>query len=357
MEEQYYISLIVPVYNGHKFIESLVTNIREKNHDILENIEIILVNDGSKDDSADVCSRLAKEYDEVSFYNKENGGIASARNYGLERVRGKYVTFCDQDDCLKNGYSSFIKQIEDNECDMLISNYVSCNSSVKEVHNYINEDRVCRHDDILQITGNLLAGGLLSEKKADIWQSVNQIPVSVWNCIFCTSLIRKYGIQAKTFVDYEDDWVFLINNLMKSQTVYLSADYYYCWNIREGSESHRIKGHISDFLLKKMNSLEWQLSCAKELGATKEKIAEIKSVSLPKTLLSGLYNATWQPYKNYIKEIKQIVEKCAVGDVYSVWPPQTLNGIIKRILVFSLKYRLYAVSYLMNRFILKRTFR
>ncbi len=89
------LSVIVPVYNASLYIEECVTSII--NSEIVGMV-IILVDDGSTDDSYEKCCRLAREYECVEVYHKDNGGSASARNYGLLRAKGEYLAFFDSDD-------------------------------------------------------------------------------------------------------------------------------------------------------------------------------------------------------------------------------------------------------------------
>lgn len=89
------ISIIVPVYNVERYLRTCVKSLLGQTY---KNIEIILVNDGSRDESGTICDELKKNNDKISVIHKENGGLASARNKGLEYAKGKYVTFVDSDD-------------------------------------------------------------------------------------------------------------------------------------------------------------------------------------------------------------------------------------------------------------------
>ena len=92
------LSIIVPVYNGEKYIERLLTSIAETNPGDVYSYEIILVNDGSSDNSGRICRRFRERWPQVRYFEKSNEGIASARNVGLREARGTYITFADQDD-------------------------------------------------------------------------------------------------------------------------------------------------------------------------------------------------------------------------------------------------------------------
>ena len=117
------ISVIIPVYNGEKYIEHCVTRIEEINHDIRGCFEIIVVDDGSEDNSISIINSLLSQFDNIVIVSKSNGGIASARNAGLLKAAGKYVAFCDQDDSVCKGLSTFIQKLEKSQSDFIITNY------------------------------------------------------------------------------------------------------------------------------------------------------------------------------------------------------------------------------------------
>jgi glycosyltransferase involved in cell wall biosynthesis len=93
--ENLLVTIIVPVYNSEKLLEDCLRSILAQTH---RKIELILIDDGSKDGSGAICDAIAAEDDRVRVFHKANGGIGSAQNVGLENMRGEYVTFCDNDD-------------------------------------------------------------------------------------------------------------------------------------------------------------------------------------------------------------------------------------------------------------------
>ena len=92
-------TILIPVYNVEKYLDGCISSLKEQTEPF-ENMEILLINDGSRDGSADICRRLADEHENVCFYSKENEGLSKTRNFGLRRARGKYIFFLDSDDTL-----------------------------------------------------------------------------------------------------------------------------------------------------------------------------------------------------------------------------------------------------------------
>jgi glycosyltransferase involved in cell wall biosynthesis len=95
------VSVIVPVYNVEQYLEKCVYSIVNQTY---KNLEIILVDDGSKDDSGKICDKCATADERISVIHKTNGGLSDARNCGIERATGKWITFIDSDDYISEYY-------------------------------------------------------------------------------------------------------------------------------------------------------------------------------------------------------------------------------------------------------------
>ena len=99
------ISVIVPVYNVESYLEECVESIINQTY---KNLEIILVDDGSTDNSSKICDDFSKKDTRIKVIHKENGGIGKARNSGVELATGEYFAFIDSDDCIKE---TFIEEL------------------------------------------------------------------------------------------------------------------------------------------------------------------------------------------------------------------------------------------------------
>lgn len=89
------ISIILPVYNAERYIKKCLLSIQNQTY---RNLEIIIINDGSEDNSIQICQEIAKDDSRISIHSQSNGGLSSARNYGLKLATGDYVYFLDSDD-------------------------------------------------------------------------------------------------------------------------------------------------------------------------------------------------------------------------------------------------------------------
>lgn len=142
------VSVIVPVYNVEKYIKKCLDSLVNQT---LNGVEIIVVNDGSPDNSQKIIGEYTKKYKNVKSYIKENGGLSDARNYGIKKATGEYISFVDSDDYIRNDmleimYNYAIKEdldvvvcdsinVYDNGSEILIKS--NNNYSDNDVRNYI----------------------------------------------------------------------------------------------------------------------------------------------------------------------------------------------------------------------------
>ena len=94
-ENQEMISVIIPVYNSEKYLHKCIDSVLSQSY---TNFEVILVNDGSTDSSGMICDEYAEKDERVRVFHKDNGGVSTARNLGIDYATGKYVLFIDSDD-------------------------------------------------------------------------------------------------------------------------------------------------------------------------------------------------------------------------------------------------------------------
>lgn len=122
------LSIIVPVYNVEKYIRDCLDSLVNQTN---SNYEIILVDDGSKDDSLSICQQYAGKYDFITCFHQSNQGPGAARNLGLNYAQGEYVTFVDADDTVTNDYVATI--LKNMKCDLLFFNIKVVNPNGEEV--------------------------------------------------------------------------------------------------------------------------------------------------------------------------------------------------------------------------------
>lgn len=113
---EYKISIIIPVYNAEKTIERCLKSILNQN---IEHAEIVVVNDGSKDNSEKIILQMQKNNQMIKYYYKQNSGVAETRNYGLEKAQGEYIAFVDSDDYISSDFKNKIIPLINNNIEMI----------------------------------------------------------------------------------------------------------------------------------------------------------------------------------------------------------------------------------------------
>jgi len=123
------VSVIIPVYNVEQYLKRCVKSVIEQTY---PNIEIILINDGSTDSSGEICHELEKTDERILLIEKENGGLSSARNAGLEMATGEYVTFIDSDDYVSVEYVEILLKL----CKKFDAEISLCDLAKGKAHNH-----------------------------------------------------------------------------------------------------------------------------------------------------------------------------------------------------------------------------
>lgn len=117
------VSIIVPLYNEEKYIRRCIQSILDLTY---KDYELILIDDGSNDDSFAICEEYVEIYKNVYAYKINRGGVSRARNYGLDRAKGEYIWFVDGDDSVyPDSLEQLVKGMEESGCDLVIGKYKS----------------------------------------------------------------------------------------------------------------------------------------------------------------------------------------------------------------------------------------
>ncbi len=130
IEDNVFISVIVPVYNAEKYLDRCLQSILAQTYTYYE---IILINDGSTDTSEDICEKYVRKDKRIRIIQKENSGVAITRNIGLEVAKGRYISFIDSDDYIKpDMFEKMIMKAKHNDSDMVMCKYFIDNAG--EIH-------------------------------------------------------------------------------------------------------------------------------------------------------------------------------------------------------------------------------
>lgn len=137
MENTQKISVIIPIYNAERYISKCIESLIMQTYD---SVEIILVDDGSKDSSLSICREFELQQDNIKVYHQENGGVSSARNLGLKMAKGYIITFVDADDWVESTFAeTIIKEMK--TYDILIFDGYVCQGNTKKRNQVWSSER------------------------------------------------------------------------------------------------------------------------------------------------------------------------------------------------------------------------
>lgn len=213
------VSIIIPVYNVEQYLEECIDSMINQTY---SNLEILLIDDGSKDNSGKICDMYSKKDDRIKVIHQVNGGLGNARNTGLDNATGDYIMFADSDDFFTpNACEVMLKEIENKDADYVIGNYQNC-----------TEESVLWEKPIFDI--DKYKNFKLSIK--DYKNSFYIMNSSVCNKIFRTSFLNKIGVRFEEGIPAEDA-LFSTYCFVRTKKVYYISDVMYLYRQRREASS------------------------------------------------------------------------------------------------------------------------
>ena len=126
------VSIIIPVYNAFNTIDKCIDSVIKQTY---QNMEVLLINDGSKDNSIKKLKKYESKYDFIKVIDKKNEGVAKTRNLGIQKATGKYIMFCDNDDFIEENYVEvYVNEIVNKDSDVVIGGFKRVNTKGKVLY-------------------------------------------------------------------------------------------------------------------------------------------------------------------------------------------------------------------------------
>lgn len=219
------ITVIIPIYNVGTYVEATIKSLLAQSY---KNIEIILVDDGSTDDSGGVCDKYAERDKRIKVIHKANGGVSSARNVGLEEAKGEYVAFVDGDDIVSADYiKSLYEMLKENDVDMSVQVYYNMFSAKKEKSVTENIDRVMSANEFME------------------FEILGCRDTSVYVKLYRLEIIQSYNIRFDENITNLEDMLFLFQYLSKCNRVFYDTNQvnYYRTIRRDGVVFSKFQEH------------------------------------------------------------------------------------------------------------------
>ncbi|MBP2832018.1 glycosyltransferase [Aquimarina sp. U1-2] len=230
------LSIVIPVYNVSQYVEKCIRSICNQNFDT-NTVEVIAVNDGSKDNSLEICERLQLEFTFLKIYSQENRGLSGARNTGLKNATGDYVWFIDSDDWIaENCIPEILQKVTKSNVDIFWMG-----------HNVILNNEVIRavvpRKTLEPVTGE------------EFFQTYLNNLFFIWKFIYRREFLLDNSLTFYEGILYED-LEFTPRALIKANTCLTLPKAYYNYLIRQGSIATNIKDKNIEDRFKILNKLQ-----------------------------------------------------------------------------------------------------
>ncbi|MGH0420274.1 glycosyltransferase [Bacillus cytotoxicus] len=210
------LSIVVPIYNVEGYLEECLDSLLDQEYN---NYEVIMVDDGSQDNSADIMFQYAEKYKNFYAYKKPNGGLGHARNFGYEFITGDYVTFVDSDDIIPSGsYKIMMNTILQTDSDFIIGNVMRFNST-KEFPSVLHKKVFSENKLKTHIT-----------KSPELLYDT-----TAWNKIYKVSFWEEHKFRFPEGMLYEDIPV-TIPAHFKAKSVDVLTNIVYKWRARDAGD-------------------------------------------------------------------------------------------------------------------------
>ncbi len=274
------ISVIIPVYNGEKYLSEAVESLLNQP---CKDLEIIIVNDGSKDNTDIICKNLAGQYDNINYINKENGGVSSARNLGIQNAKGKYISFLDSDDVwTKNFYS-------------------------EELHNKIINDGSDMFSFGFIMSDEKMRNGTYYPAIDNQKHKINKYN-HLCSCFYSSENVCKY-LEFDTNKKFREDVLYLLRAICVAKNICCIDKYIFVYRDNPTSVMHTcrdtsVESILDEAIFWKCDVLDWILKNTKYYDS--DNIAISKTMALTYAFeyvkTAGLNNYSFNKIKNRLNQ-------------------------------------------------------
>lgn len=302
------ISIIVPIYNVEKYLGECLDSLINQTY---TNLEMILVNDGSTDNSLEIAQEYSLKDSRIKLFSKTNGGLSDARNFGLKQATGDYIGFLDSDDKVFNNiYEVLLKLIKENNSDMSMCSYLRSDEE------YDKNEIIVNTFEIKDIYNDII---------------LDKINAHVWDKLFKKNVFDDitfpYGLH------FEDLAIFY-KLAFKMKKITISNEKLYWYRVdRKDSITQDNK-----------NSL-FNAVCISQIYREKTDFAYLNNIEVKDQVLKMSIKYNTDTYRNIKKENKHIEELLKIQDYINKYYKDIMKDnkidILKKLFTFLIKHRLY----------------
>lgn len=322
------ISIIMPVYGVEKYLADAIESVLAQSY---QDWELLIVNDGSTDNSY----TIAKEYElkdvRITVFNKENGGLSDARNYGLQYAKGEYIHFFDSDDQIGiDFYASLLPIAKNKGCNVLV-----CGYQVRHVY-----------DDEIEVEERLCFDGTLEQSPLSLPVTISLYFNYAWNKLFLRKFLMENNLKYEKGLYLVEDCEFMSRLIDYTDNIYFitGCDYYYmdrqCQTLSKMFDD-KIIG-FSERRIKALDKIYSMYCCScKNKSSFIEKDKFNNSVRLLNRLFSTTIKVNRNHRKLYFKEI------CESSVLHLSAPYIAKYNTLDKILLYILNKKIYILCELL----------
>lgn len=328
------ISIIIPIYNCSKFISRCIDSILIQK---FNNYEIILIDNGSTDDSGKICDFYEKKYNFIHVIHQKNSGVSSARNMGLNRAIGEYICFLDADDYIDDGYFKYINEILSKNEKIELLNFGFYSDVENDKLEKKSSDKISyksklykNHDEIKKDFINL-------------WD--NTMLYNIWNKVYLRKIICDNDIKFSSY-NWGEDVEFNRIYLAKINTLYnLSDCYYHYIREREGALTKKFNPEIFDIRKKEFEDFN---SYFESWNISKHEYYEFSCRRYIERVLGCIENiyCSNMNFMQRYNSIKKMINDDITRETVKVMKPKSKKVFM---IILPIKYRLTFSTMIMGR--------
>ena len=300
------ISVIIPVYNTEDYLEETLMSLL--NQTMIDDIEVLMIDDGSTDDSRYIIEKYAIDYDNFHAYHKKNEGQGVARNYGLSLAKGEYIHFLDSDDYLPpKAYETLYDLAFKNKSDMV------CGNALRFSGYNVWEDIIFKNS--FNTISDDVDNTNLSEFPQFVWDTVS------WNKLYKKDFLLNNNLKFPNKKIFFEDLLFSLESYILAENITITKDIIYYWRVRKNHTSVTQQFSNSKNFMDRLNILR----DTNELFSKYSVNENIKECSYLKWLyhdlkfyLKRFHSFPNEEYKSLFNEICEVVDLIPVHLIKSL---------------------------------------
>lgn len=329
MKENIKYSVIIPVYNAQRTLKRCLNSLVEKNRD---DVEIIAINDGSKDNSAEILAEFAMKYENIVAVNQDNSGVSKTRNHGLDIAKGTYVTFVDSDDYVSKDYFEVLDSMDDSDLGVFDSQDIGSDADSAEL--FARLEQMDTMEEKLEL--------LLASRKI----------MSPCNKRYKSEIIKSKKLRFVEKFHIGEDFTFCMTYALQCESICIKNNVLYHIDISDTSSlSRKYRPDLNRQMTEVFRNIGEILQNSEASRINKTRFLAL----LDYLYIKNTFTCIAEEFKNgrphYLKDRKKYVAICEVFK-YEICKESVYYNMIHRCLRLFIKFKLifpiFAVTYLIK---------